>query len=86
MNIIAGFIIFVLGTLMIIKSEWLLENFGRIEFFERKLATSGGSRLGYKLFGLLIVFIGILIFTNLIGNFLGWVLSPLLRYSQNLKQ
>ena len=82
MYIIIGLIIFITGSLMVIKSEWLLNNFGRIGFFDQHLGAEGGSRLGYKLIGLLIVFIGILIATNMIGGFLSWVFSPLLKYTR----
>lgn len=82
MNIIIGVIIFAIGALITIKSEAMLNAFGRIEFFERQLGAEGGSRLGYKLIGLLAIFIGILVMTNLIGGFLEWVLSPILRYSR----
>lgn len=82
MNILIGMIIFAVGALMVIKSEALLNSFGRIEFFERHLGAEGGSRLGYKLIGILAVFIGMLVMTNMIGGFLEWILSPILRYSQ----
>ncbi|MBI4779218.1 hypothetical protein HY797_02065 [Candidatus Falkowbacteria bacterium] len=82
MNILVGMIIFGVGSFMVIKSEAMLSAFGRIEFFERKLGSEGGSRLGYKLAGLLAIFIGILIMTNMIGGFLEWVLSPILRYNK----
>ena len=67
------------GILMVIKTEWLLENFGRIDFFEEKLGTSGGSRLGYKLIAIAAIFIGLMMATGLINGFLGWVLSPLIK-------
>ena len=82
MNILAGFVILVIGAFLVIKSEAMLSSFGRIEFFERHLGTEGGSRLGYKLIGILVIFIGILIMTNMIGGFLEWILSPILRYSR----
>lgn len=82
MYILLGFIIMAVGALIVIKSEAMLNAFGRIEFFERKLGAEGGSRLGYKLLGLITIFIGTLIMTNLIGGFMEWVLSPILRYSQ----
>lgn len=81
MNIILGLVMVIVGALITIKSEKLLEFFGRIEFFEDKLGTSGGSRLGYKLIGLLIFFLGALTMTGLIGGFLSFVLSPLLKWS-----
>ncbi len=82
MNILVGIIIFAVGTLIVIKSEAMLNAFGRIEFFERQLGTEGGSRLGYKLIGILAIFIGMLVMTNMIGGFLEWVLSPILRYNK----
>jgi hypothetical protein len=78
MNIIFGIIIIAVGGLITIKSEAMLNSFGRIEFFEQYLGTSGGSRLGYKLVGILAVFFGILIMTNMIGGFMEWVLSPII--------
>lgn len=72
----------VIGVAIVIKSEWMLNNFGSIGFFERYLGSSGGSRLGYKLTGMLFFFIGLLIMTNMIGGFMQWMLSPLLKYSQ----
>jgi hypothetical protein len=82
MHIIIGLIIIVIGVVIVVKSEWMLNNFGRIGFFEQHLGAEGGSRLGYKLIGMAIIFIGILIMTNLIGGFLNWVFSPLLKYTQ----
>ncbi len=82
MNILIGTIILGVGILIVIKAEAMLSAFGRIGFFERYLGTEGGSRLGYKIVGLLAIFIGFLVMTNMIGGFLEWVLSPILRYSQ----
>ncbi len=82
MHIIFGIIAIAIGTLFVIKSEALLNSFGKIDFFERNLRTEGGSRLGYQLIGIFIVFIGILALTNMIGGFMEWVLSPLLRFNQ----
>ncbi len=79
MYIIIGLIILAIGVAIVIKSEAMLNSFGRIEFFERHLGTEGGSRLGYKIIGLATIFIGFLIMTNMINGFLNWVLSPLLR-------
>lgn len=84
MHLIIGLIIIAFGVWMVAKSDSFLSNFGSIEFFDRHLGTSGGSRLGYKLMGMLVIFIGILVFTNMIGGFMGWVLGPLLKYSRNL--
>lgn len=82
MYIITGFVIIAIGALIVIKSEAILNTFGRIAFFEQYLGTEGGSRLGYKLVGILIIFIGILVMTDMIGGFMEWILSPLLKYSR----
>ena len=82
MYILVGLVILIIGAFIVIKSEAMLNAFGRIEFFERQLGSEGGSRLGYKLVGLLVIFIGMLIMTNMIGGFLEWVLAPILRYSK----
>jgi len=81
MSIIIGIVMMVIGALTVIYSEKILNGFGRIEFFEKYLGTEGGSRLGYKLLGMLIFFVGVLVMTNLIQGFLLWVLSPILKYT-----
>lgn len=68
---------------MVTKANQFLVFFGRIEFFESRLSASGGSRLGYQLLGLILIFLGILTLTGLINGFMGWILSPLLKYGQN---
>jgi len=81
-HIILGLIVTGAGVFLIIKTEWFLNNFGRISWFEDKLGTEGGSRLGYKLVGMLMIFVGIVILTGSGNDFMGWLLSPLLQYSQ----
>lgn len=78
MRIFTGLVMIAIGALLIIKTEKFLSIFGRIGFFDRFLGTEGGSRLGYKLLGLLLVFLGILTVTDMIDSFLNWLLSPLL--------
>ena len=77
MKIILGILLAFGGTMMVIKTEWLLENFGRISWFEEKLGGEGGSRLGYKLLGIIVIIAGILFITGTSGDFASWALSPL---------
>lgn len=81
MSIFLGLIMLLAGSLIVIKSEWLLQNFGRIGWFEEKLGAEGGSRLGYKLIGIIIIFLGIIVLTGGWTAFLTWLLSPLLKYN-----
>ena len=84
MSFILGIVFIFVGVLLAWKSEWLLENFGRIGFFEEHLHGEGGSRLGYKLLGILLIFLGILAITGMIGDFMEWILWPVLKYSRQL--
>jgi len=80
-HFILGVVIIVAGAFIVIKSAGMLNTFGRIGFFEKYLGVEGGSRLGYKIIGVLTIFLGLLIMTNMIGGFMTWLLSPLLKYS-----
>ncbi|HNW56037.1 MAG TPA: hypothetical protein PKN62_03125 [bacterium] len=75
-----GLAIVVVGYFIVAKREWLLNNFGRIEFFETKLSSFGGSRLAYSLVGLIAIFFGFVVAFGLWGNFLGWALEPIMRH------
>jgi hypothetical protein len=77
--IILGLIILAIGITLVIKTEWFMENFGRISWFEQTFGSEGGSRLGYKLLGLLAIFIGIIMISGNGSNFFMWLLSPLMR-------
>ena len=70
MHYFIGALLAVVGASMIWKTEWLIENFGSSAWAEAKMGTSGGSRLLYKLIGLLFIFFGFLLITNLMNGFL----------------
>ncbi|MCX6798251.1 MAG: hypothetical protein NTX66_03520 [Candidatus Falkowbacteria bacterium] len=82
MHIFWGLVIMAAGAFMVMKTEWLLQNFGRLAWFEAKLGTEGGSRLGYKLIGLIIIIIGIIQMSGGMGGFLTWALGPILKYNK----
>ncbi len=83
MSILIGLALLAAGSVLIIYTEWFLNNFGRLAWFEEKLGTEGGSRFGYKILGLLLLFLGITAITGNGPDFLSWVLSPLTKYNQN---
>jgi len=68
MKYIIGVLAIVLGTVLIIKTEWFVQNFGPSAWAEEHMGTSGGSRLLYKLIGLAIIFIAMLGITGMLGN------------------
>lgn len=81
MHLFISLLSLAVGSVLVIKTDWFLNNFGKIAWFEDKLGTSGGSRLGYKLLGLIFLFLGIIFITGGGESFLSWLLSPLLRYN-----
>ena len=70
MRYFIGILAVLVGVGMIIKTEWIIENFGTNAWAEAKIGTSGGSRLFYKFIGLALIFIGFLLITNLFQGFL----------------
>ena len=60
----------VIGVLLIIKTEWFVQNFGTNAWAEEKLGSSGGTRLLCKLIGIAFILFGALAVTNLLQNFL----------------
>lgn len=55
MKYVIGIIVIGIGFLIIWKSDWLMNNFGRIAWAEEKLGMEGGTRLFYKLIGIVII-------------------------------
>ncbi|MFA6410104.1 MAG: hypothetical protein WCW26_00820 [Candidatus Buchananbacteria bacterium] len=72
-KIVLGLAIAAVGAVITIKAEWMYENFGSIPSADKYLGTEGGSRLAYKLIGILTSVIGFLIMTNLIGGVITFV-------------
>ena len=70
MKYFIGLLAIVLGVILVIKTEWFIENFGTNAWAEEHLGTSGGSRLMYKLIGLAIIFIAMMGVTGLLGPFI----------------
>ena len=72
---IIGLLVAGVGFLLVWKSEWLLNNFGRINFAEKYLRGSGGTRLMYKIFGVIIIIIGFMYVTDLTRKVFGGLLN-----------
>ena len=83
MKFILGVVFTIIGVMIVIKSESFLRFFGRISFFEKHLGTEGGSRLGYKIIGLVVIFLGILTMTGMINGFMAWLTGPITRLGVN---
>lgn len=70
LRIIGGLLIAAFGFLFVWKTDKFLQTFGTIPWAERHLGLDGGSRLFYKLLGVLLVAIGFLMMTGMIGGLL----------------
>ena len=70
MHYFIGIVCVGIGILLVLKSDWFLYNFGTIPWAEEHLGTSGGSRLMYKFIGIIAIFIGFLLVTNMFNDFL----------------
>jgi len=77
MRFILGPLGIYIGFMIMWKSEWLLSNFGRMDWAEDYLSTEGGSRLGYKLIGLIIMIVSFLYLTGGLGSIIVSLLGPL---------
>jgi len=65
-NKIIGILMIAIGFLVVWKTFSLLKTFGRINWAEEKWGA-GASNLIYKLLGLMLIIIGIMVFANLLG-------------------
>ena len=64
LKFIFGILISAIGFLFVLKTQWFLYNFGRIPFGE-KYFGGGGSRLVYKLIGIIIMLFGFMYALNM---------------------
>ena len=78
-RIIWGLIIVVAGACLVIYTEAIMSFSGRLDWAESWLGVYGGSRLGYKLVGILAIIIGFLMTTGLLGPVVLWLFGGLFR-------
>ncbi len=76
-KIILGLVGCVLGSVFVIKSESFLQMTGRIPWAEAHLGMEGGTRLLYKLIGIIIILLSFLYMTGLGTSILKSILAPL---------
>ena len=69
MKYLIGIIAITIAMFMVIKTEWFVQNFGRIAWAEQHLGVNGGTRLMYKLLGVITIFLTLMIWTGAFGRF-----------------
>lgn len=77
-NFLIGLIIMGVGFLITWKAYWIVENFGRDEWAESKLA--GGTTAMYRIVGVIAIFFGMLLATGLMRNFLKATLGSIFMF------
>lgn len=82
MKYFLGLLAIIFGAILIIKTEWFIENFGTSSWAEEHMGTSGGSRLLYKLIGLVIIFLAMMGVTGLLGGFIMGTIGRLFTFGQ----
>ncbi len=76
MKYFLSILIIIAGIFITIKSEWMLKVFGRVNWFENKLGLWGGSRMFYKFFGIIILFLSIMWITGALQEIILSIFSP----------
>lgn len=74
---ILGALALAFGIFMVIKSEAFLRVCGRIDWAEEHFSNSGGSRLMYKLMGIIVIIFALLAVTGQFGDVAGGALKKL---------
>jgi len=71
MRFLIGTLLVIAGVVIVWKSEWIYREFGEVDWAEKHLGTEGGSRLFYKLIGLVVIFLGFFIISGIWDLLLG---------------
>ena len=75
-RILIGLMIAAIGVSLTFKTQWYLRILGSVPFAE-KVFGGGGTRFFYKLLGFLMAIIGLMVMTDLMDNFLEWLIGGL---------
>ena len=77
-RIILGILLLIGGAATTIRSEDVFQALGTITWAEEHMSSMSGSRMFYKLLGVGMSLVGILIATNLLNDFLNFTVGALL--------
>jgi len=73
MKYVLGIILIGLGFLIVWKADWIMNNFGRIPWAEEHLGMDGGTRLLWKLIGLLVIIGSFMYMTGMLGGIIRFI-------------
>jgi len=76
-RILIGLIVMAVGFFVVYRPKYFLDFLGNQAWVE-KIFSVNDQELAYKIIGLIVIFVGVLIATDLIYDLLGWALSPII--------
>jgi len=76
MKYVLGTIIIAIGFVIVWKADWMMNNFGRISWAEEHLGTEGGTRMLYKIIGILAMIFSFLYMSGAIQAMLRVIFKP----------
>jgi len=81
-RILIGAIVCAVGFFMVYRPKYFFDFLGRQAWVE-KIFSVNDQELAYKIIGMIVIFVGVLIMTNIIYDLLGWALSPIINAGKN---
>ncbi len=79
MKYLIGLIVIAIGFLLIWKTDWIVNNFGKIDWAEMRLSAEGGTRILWKLIGIVVIILAMMYMFGFIEGVIGAIFSPLFR-------
>jgi len=73
MKYFVGIILIGLGFLVAWKADWIMNNFGRIAWAEEHLGSEGGTRLMWKIIGVLVIIGTFMYLTDMWGGIMRFI-------------
>jgi len=77
MKYVMFLILIAVGALMVVRTEWFFNFFGRISWAERTFGFYGGSRLFYKMLGVVIIILSAMMVTGWLEAIIVGIFSPM---------
>jgi hypothetical protein len=78
MKYLLSLLTIIVGFLLVKYSNWLVNNFGYTDWAEQHLGSYGGTRLMWKLIGLLFIIGALLVISGQMNTILYSIFSPLI--------
>ena len=75
MKFLIGSIVIIIGAFLVIKTDWFYNFTGPVDWAERHLGTEGGTRILYKLLGLLLIIGAFLAMTGSLSCIMGKIFN-----------